>query len=94
MDIDDSPIRINPSNDYLSVSADLTIQPGVVVQVAWKGISFDGTCDEMKIDGNEANPVTLRARLAPTGRAWRSPPRAPPVPMTDPSSLRRLPQHQ
>ena len=68
-DIDDSPIRINPSNDYLSVSADLTIQPGVVVQVAnGKGISFDGTCDEMKINGNEANPVTFEGQA---GADWK-----------------------
>ena len=44
-DLTDSPIRINPSNDYLVVSSDLTIKPGVEILVAaGKGISFDGAC--------------------------------------------------
>lgn len=68
-DIDDSPIRINPTNDYLSISADLTIEPGVVVQVAsGKGISFDGSCDEMKINGNEANHVRFEGQA---GSEWK-----------------------
>ena len=44
-DATDSPIRINPSGDYLTISADLTIQPGVTVQIAdGKGISYAGSC--------------------------------------------------
>ena len=40
----DSPIRINPANsDYLSFEGNLTIEAGVVVEIAEnKGISFDG----------------------------------------------------
>jgi hypothetical protein len=30
-DLTDSPIRINPSSDYLSISADLTIEAGTVI---------------------------------------------------------------
>lgn len=68
-DLDDSPIRINPSNDYLSISADLTIEAGVVVQVAsGKGISFDGSCDEMKINGNDANHVRFEGQA---GSEWK-----------------------
>ncbi len=59
-DLTDSPIRINPSNDYLSVSADLTIQAGTVIEVAdGKGISFDGACDQMTINGNATHPVSF-----------------------------------
>ena len=68
-DLDDSPIRINPSNDYLSISADLTIEAGVVVQVAsGKGISFDGSCDEMKVNGNDANHVRFEGQA---GSEWK-----------------------
>ena len=57
-DLEDSPIRINPSNDYLTISADLTIQPGVLIQVAaGKGISFDGTCDQMTLNGNSTDHI-------------------------------------
>ena len=57
-DIADSPVRINPAGDYLSISADLTIQPGVVIQVAeGKGISFDGTCDQMTLNGNSTHHI-------------------------------------
>ena len=31
-DLIDSPIRINPSNDYLSIGGDVNIEPGVVIQ--------------------------------------------------------------
>ncbi len=59
-DIEDSPVRINPSNDYLAINADLTIQPGVVIQVASnKGISFDGACDQMTINGNSSHHVVF-----------------------------------
>jgi hypothetical protein len=59
-DLTDSPIRINPSSDYLSVSADLTIQPGTIIEVAdGKGISFDGSCDQLTINGNETNHVSF-----------------------------------
>jgi len=57
-DITDSPIRVNPSGDYLTISADLTIQPGVLIQVAeGKGISFDGTCDQMTLNGNSTDHI-------------------------------------
>ena len=59
-DLEDSPVRLNPSNDYLSISAELTIQPGVVIQVASnKGISFDGACDQMMINGNSSHHVVF-----------------------------------
>jgi len=59
-DLTDSPIRINPTNDYLVVSSDLTIQPGVQIEVApGKGISFDGACTEFTAIGEEANPINF-----------------------------------
>jgi len=62
-DITDSPIRINPANDYLSISADLTIQPGTVIQVApGKGISFDGACDKMTVNGNSTDHVRFEGQ--------------------------------
>tara|TARA_B110000444_G_scaffold261492_1_gene314159 strand:- start:19257 stop:32756 length:13500 start_codon:yes stop_codon:yes gene_type:complete len=61
-DLTDSPIRINPSSDYLSISADLTIEAGTVIQVgAGKGISFDGACDAMTINGNSSDHVLFEA---------------------------------
>ncbi|MDA8837883.1 hypothetical protein N9N26_01305, partial [Candidatus Poseidoniales archaeon] len=57
-DVIDSPIRINPAGDYLSISADLTIQPGVTIQVAdGKGISFDGACDQMTLNGDSTDHI-------------------------------------
>ena len=57
-DVEDSPVRINPAGDYLTISADLTIEPGTVIQVgAGKGISFDGACDKMTINGNNTDHV-------------------------------------
>ena len=68
-DLVDSPIRINPSSDYLSISADLTIKPGVVVQVAnGKGISFDGSCDQMTVEGNETDHVLFEGQ---DGATWK-----------------------
>ncbi|MCS5538108.1 MAG: hypothetical protein NZ770_08375, partial [Candidatus Poseidoniaceae archaeon] len=53
-DIVDSPIRINPSGDYLSVNANLNIEEGVVVRVAQgKGISFDGACGGFTVNGED-----------------------------------------
>ena len=51
----DSPVRIDPSvGDYLSFQAGMTVEPGVVFQVAnGKGISIDGSCSEVSIVGNE-----------------------------------------
>jgi len=61
-DINDSPVRINPSNDYLSISAKLTIEAGTVIQIgAGKGISFDGACDKMTINGNNSHHVLFEA---------------------------------
>ena len=65
----DSPVRINPSsaNNYLSISADLTIEPGVVIQVAnGKGISFDGACSEFKAAGTSTDPITFEGQLNST----------------------------
>ena len=59
-DLVDSPIRINPSNDYLVVSSDLTIKPGVEVLVAaGKGISFDGACTSFTALGNETANINI-----------------------------------
>ena len=59
-DLTDSPIRINPSNDYLVVSSDLTIQPGVEIEIAaGKGISFDGACTKFTANGNATHPITF-----------------------------------
>ena len=67
-DIVDSPVRINPSGDYLSISADLTIKPGVVVQVAnGKGISFDGSCDQMTLEGNSTDHIRFEGQ---DGATW------------------------
>ena len=51
----DSPVRIDPAyGDYLSFQAGMTVEPGVVFQVAnGKGISIDGSCSEVSIVGNE-----------------------------------------
>jgi hypothetical protein len=59
-DLTDSPIRINPTNDYLVVSSDLTIKPGVQIYVAaGKGISFDGACTKMTALANETHPINI-----------------------------------
>ena len=59
-DLTDSPIRINPTNDYLVVSSDLTIKPGVQIFVAaGKGISFDGACTKMTAIANETHPINI-----------------------------------
>jgi len=63
----DSPIRVNPSGDYLSISGDLTIEPGVVVQVAsGKGISFDGSCDKFVATGNASDPILFEGQMGGT----------------------------
>ncbi|MGB2493452.1 MAG: type IV pilin [Poseidonia sp.] len=59
-DLTDSPIRINPTNKYLTVSSDLTIEPGVQIQIAaGKGISFDGSCTKFTAIGNSTNPINF-----------------------------------
>ena len=61
-DVVDSPIRINPSGDYLSVNANLAIQEGVVVQIAQgKGISFDGACGGFTVNGGDGLNATTGA---------------------------------
>ena len=62
----DSPIKVNPTGDYLSVDADLTIEPGVEVIVAEnKGISFDGglkadgTCTKFTAMGTASEPISF-----------------------------------
>ena len=60
-DTEMSPIRVNPSSgDYLQVSADLTIDAGVEVQIAeGKGIVFTGACNKLTASGNETHPVNI-----------------------------------
>ena len=60
-DIEQSPIRVNPSSgDYLQVSADLTIMPGVEVQIAeGKGLAITGACNSLTVNGNESHPVKI-----------------------------------
>ena len=56
----DSPIRVNPSSSsgYLTVSADLTIEPGVEIQVGQgKGISIDGACTQLVAEGNSTDHI-------------------------------------
>ncbi len=66
-DIADSPIRISPSNDYLSISANLNIEPGVVIQVAaGKGISFDGACDSLIANGNVTDHILFEGQAGST----------------------------
>ena len=68
-DLTDSPIRINPSNDYLVVSSDLTIKPGVEIFVAaGKGISFDGSCTKMTALGNASQPINITGL---NGAEWK-----------------------
>ena len=68
-DISDSPIRISPSNDYLSISANLNIEPGVVIQVAsGKGISFDGACDSLTANGNVTDHIKIEGQA---GATWK-----------------------
>ncbi len=65
----DSPVRVNPSSatGYLSVTADLKIEPGVVIQVAnGKGISFDGSCNTLKAAGTSAEPIIFEGQLNAT----------------------------
>ena len=59
-DIEQSPIRIVPSGDYIRVTADLTIDAGVEVQfAAGKGLDIAGACSNLNIAGNETHPVTV-----------------------------------
>lgn len=71
-DLVDSPIRVNPSGDYLSVNANLNIEPGVVVQVAQgKGISFDGACDTFTVSGNDTDGDNNHVRFeGQYGQTW------------------------
>ena len=66
----DSPIKVNPTDPsgYLSVTADLTIEPGVEVIMAENtGISFDGglqadgTCAKFTTVGTAADRITFNA---------------------------------
>ena len=68
-DLIDSPIRINPSNDYLSIGGDVNIEPGVVIQVgAGKGISFDGSCDKFIASGNSTDHILFEGQ---NGGTWK-----------------------
>lgn len=67
-DIDDSPIRISPSNDYLSITGPLNIEPGVVIQVeSGKGISFDGACDSLTASGSITDHILFEGQ---GGSTW------------------------
>ena len=66
----DSPIKVNPTDPsgYLSITADLTIEPGVEVIIGEnKGISFDGglqadgTCAKFTAVGTSADRITFNA---------------------------------
>jgi len=68
-DITDSPIRLHPTSDYVSISFDFTINPGVVVQVdSGKGISIDGQCSKAKFIGNSSNPIRFEGS---GGAEWK-----------------------
>ena len=55
-----SPIRIVPSGDYLRVTADLTIEPGVEIQIAsGKGLDIAGACSKLTVSGNATHPTTI-----------------------------------
>jgi len=55
-----SPIRIVPSGDYIRVTADLTIEPGVEVQFApGKGIDMAGACNKLTVTGNATHRNTI-----------------------------------
>ena len=67
----DSPIRVNPSSasGYLSIGDDLTIEPGVVIQVApGKGLSFDGACSTFNATGNSTDPILFEGQ---GGAEWK-----------------------
>ena len=65
----DSPIKVVPSSQsgYLSVTADLTIEPGVEVIIAENtgisdgGVQADGTCASLIADGNANDRITFNA---------------------------------
>jgi len=47
----------------------LTIEPGVVIQVAnGKGISFDGNCDAFTATGNATDPILFEGM---GGTSWK-----------------------
>ena len=67
----DSPVRINPSSasGYLSIGDDLTIEPGVVIQVAaGKGLSFDGSCSTFDAEGNDTDHILFEGLQ---GASWK-----------------------
>ena len=76
----DSPIKVNPTDPsgYLSITADLTIEPGVEVIIGENmGISFDGglqadgTCAEFTALGSGADRITFDAdRSTNSGALW------------------------
>ena len=76
----DSPIKVNPTDPsgYLSITADLTIEPGVEVIVGENmGISFDGglqadgSCAEFTAIGSGTDRITFDAdRSTNSGALW------------------------
>ena len=68
-DIQDSPVRLNPSGDYMTISANITVQPGVVFQIGTgKGISFDGECDKQLFNGTSDSPIRFEGQ---NGGTWK-----------------------
>ena len=63
-DLSLSPIRIVPQNgDYIRVTGDLTIEPGVEIQFAdGKGIDMAGACNNLIMKGND----TAEGRITAT----------------------------
>ncbi|MDP6870369.1 MAG: type IV pilin [Candidatus Poseidoniaceae archaeon] len=65
----DSPIRVSPTSDYLSIGDDLTIEEGVVVQVAsGKGLSFDGSCSNFNATGSSGSHILFEGQQ---GGTWK-----------------------
>ncbi len=68
-DLLDSPIRVNPPGDYLSITGDMNIMPGVIIQVAnGKGISIDGSCSNMNLLGNTTDHILFEGQ---GGQTWK-----------------------
>lgn len=63
-----SPIRIVPSGDYIRVTADLTIEPGVEVLFGdGKGIDIAGACNKLTVTGNSTHRNTVGSIGSGTG---------------------------
>ena len=68
-DTTDSPIRLHPSTDYVTITSDLTVNEGVVIQVAnGKGISIDGQCSQADFAGTASERITIEGIA---GAEWK-----------------------